>query len=412
MKATLTAQGIKSLRPGPAVDIWDTITPGLIVRVGARKITYAARFSVGSRRVRQVIGPVGAMTLAEARRTAREIIDASTRSEVYVDRPFRDLAEDYLELWARPNKRTAQADEWMLSKYVLPAIGAKRIGEVERGDVLEILEVIATGRGNPRGPAPAQSNRVRALVLTVFNWALETGRVEVNPAHQIHKFGKVRGRDRVLTDSELWALWTAFDASASPLADLFKLLLLTGQRLGEVRAMRWSEIDFNAAHGPTWTLPAARTKADRRHSVPLAPAAVRILERIRDQQQDDERRRARRQRRDPVADRFVFPGRSDRFAPVACVKRTKADIEKAAALDERWGLHDLRRTAATKMVELGVAESIVSRVLNHAPSGITARVYVHASFDAEKRAALVAWDRRVMTIAYGIEAVERIDTGS
>ena len=412
MKATLTAQGIKSLRPGPAVDIWDTITPGLIVRVGAKKITYGVRFSVGSGRVRQVIGPVDAITLAAARRTAREIIDASNRPEVYADRTFADLADEYIEKYARPNKRTWADDAWMLKKYVLPEIGATPVGKVERGDLLKLLEGIATGKGNPRGPAPVQSNRVRAVIHKLFRWAVSTGRAEVNPAADMHKFGKERCRDRILDDNELWALWAAFDASTSPLADLFKLLLLTGQRLGEVQAMRWSEIDLNAAHGPTWTLPAARTKAARRHYVPLAPAAVRILERIRENQIDDERRRARRQRRDPVADRFVFPSRRDRFAPVVSVKTTKAQIEKAAALDERWGLHDLRRTAATKMVELGVAESIVSRILNHAARGITAKVYVHASFDAEKRAALVAWDRRVMTIAYGIEAVEAVEAGS
>ena len=417
MAEKLTTQRIKALRRGPRAEILDAHTSGLAVRIGPRSIVYSVRARIGSRNVRKVIGPVDSMSLRDARLAARSIMDAARRGEPTAPaesetRTFKDLAAEYLERWARMRKRTAGADEWMLDRYVLPAFGAKPIENVTRGDVIALLEGIAYGDGKARKPAPIQSNRIRSLVHKVFRWAVKTGRAHGNPAADTEKYGKERARDRVLTDNELWALWAAFEASTSPLAEAFKLMLLTGQRRGEVAGMTWAEIDFDAAAGPMWTLPGERTKNGRSHRVPLAPLAVRILRRIRESQAASEQARSRRQGRDPVADVFVFPNKRDRGAPVASVKTAKDRIAKAAAIAERWTLHDLRRTAASGMVELGAAESIVGRILNHAPAGVTQKHYIRASFDAEKRDALESWALRLMAIAYGIEAVERVEAGS
>jgi integrase len=85
---------------------------------------------------------------------------------------------------------------------------------------------------------------------------------------------KEKSRDRVLTDAELAAVWHAADKVGYPLGPILQVLILTGQRHGEVAGMVWAEIDLDAG---LWVLPPARTKNGRRHEVPLSRQAVEII---------------------------------------------------------------------------------------------------------------------------------------
>ena len=403
-KKNLTVRGVARLKPGPRIEIWDTREPGLYVRIGARKIVYGVRCNVGAQRIRATIGPTDEWTLDAARTKAREIREAAEGS---TNRPveihtFEDLAEQYLERHARKLKRTAGEDERMIRVEMIPAFGSKPIERVEKRDVIKVVEGIANRK------APYMSNRVRSVAIGIFNWAETMDLCHSNPCSKLRKFGKEEARLRVLSDAEVRSIWAVVDDHDSPLAAAVKLMLLTGQRRNEVCGMRWAEIDMDAA---MWNLPPDRVKNAQAHKVPLAPSVLDLLERIRDRQIEDERQRAKRTRQEPREHVFVFPNSRNWLKPVISIKAIKADIQRDAGITERWTLHDLRRTMATRLADLHTPSQVIGRILNHAPVSVTEKHYIHSEFENEKREALELWARRLNVIVSGLAAVQ-VEAGS
>ena len=163
---------------------------------------------------------------------------------------------------------------------------------------------------------------------------------------------------------------------------LLKLLLLTGCRLNEVAGMRRSEIE-----GGVWTIPGARTKNKRTHVVPLAQPAAALIENLKG------------------SDFLVTTtGRT----PVSGWSKIKVRLDKAMGDVPPWQLHDLRRTAATGMAELGIAPHIVEATLNHisgAKAGV-AGTYNRAAYAEQKRDALERWADHVERLVSGKTAAK------
>ena len=183
-------------------------------------------------------------------------------------------------------------------------------------------------------------------------------------------------RERVLTNAEMCRLW-AVTAGDDDYSKILRLLLLTGQRRGEVGGIRRTELDFDRE---TWSLPGARTKNKLPHDVPLSRQARKILE-----QQDGD---------------YLFGkgGFRDWW-------RAKVELDRALNLPE-WTVHDLRRTVVTGMAEIGIAPHIVEAVVNHISGhkGGVAGVYNKAKYSTEKRAALQRWADHVDKIVAGEQA--------
>ena len=175
---------------------------------------------------------------------------------------------------------------------------------------------------------------------------------------------------------EIARVWAAAGLLGYPTGHWARVLLLTAQRRSEVAEMRWRDVDLTAG---TWTLAASVTKSDRAHMVPLSPAVVAILESM------------------PRLGEYAFTTTGD--APIGSFAQAKLRLDKWMASRgeaiEPWRFHDLRRTAATHMVRLGISETTVGRVLNHAAKGVTAQVYALHSYAPEKRHALEAWAAEV-----------------
>ena len=125
---------------------------------------------------------------------------------------------------------------------------------------------------------PIMANRVLALVRKVFNWAIGRDLLDHNPCLQVKRPGKRSQRDRVLNEEEIRAVWEACGQLTSVLKAYCKLRLLTAQRGGEVRTMRWADIDLETGW---WTIPASIAKNGLAHRVPLSPAAQDISGRYR-----------------------------------------------------------------------------------------------------------------------------------
>jgi integrase len=177
-------------------------------------------------------------------------------------------------------------------------------------------------------------------VSRFLNWAAGEGLVETNAARHVNKFKESGPRDRHLSNDEIRLLWRALPAG--DFGDILRLLLLTGQREREISDLRWSEIDFERG---VVDLPPNRTKNKRRHTIPMS-SIVRAILKARPQQD-----RA-----------LVFGNGTGGFSGWS---KAKSRLDTALGIAP-WRIHDLRRTAATGMAELGVQPHVVEAVLNHA----------------------------------------------
>ena len=302
-RVKLTAKGVENLRANGTAqtDYWDALMPGLVLRVGATRKTWFARYRANGTHRRQKLGTFPLMSLAAARDAARDVLvradagqDPAAEKAVRrsTDRTFRALADEVLEgRKARTRAVTHSEYERLLKRDVLPVWGDREAGSITRREVVQLVEAVAQR-------APTVGNRVLAVVGIVFNDGLRRGfpGLEANPAHLVEPPTVEASRDRYLTPDELKAVWTA-TADENPLTRAaVRLTFLTAQRIGSILKMKWQ--DFN---GDVWTIAAADFKGNRNHLVPLPAEAVAILDALRDPA--------------PADDVWVFPSRDAAKAP-------------------------------------------------------------------------------------------------
>jgi integrase len=253
-----------------------------------------------------------------------------------------------------------------------------------------------------RGSA-VNANRLLAVLRRMFNWCISRGLVDKSPCDKLTPPAPETSRDRVLADDEIRVAWAAFGRVGWPFGQIAQLLLLTGARLNEIASGRWSEVDLD---GKTWTIAKERSKNGVEHVIPLSDPAVTILQSL---PRIGERK-----------DGFVFTTKGT--SPVSGWSRAKDTIDRAM-LDARgpdaeaiphWTFHDLRRSAASGMAEIGIAPHVVEAALNHKSGTIkgVASVYNRYSYLSEKRAAFDAWARKVNAIVSGVAAANVVELAS
>jgi integrase len=356
----------------------DTKVTGLRLRVGAGgKKSWVVRRRVGAKIVNKKLGSYPPMGLAAARASAEKLIEALARdgSTEAIDRTFGAVVDHWIEKVARPKNDSWKLQKRRLEMHVLPVWRDRRVAEIRRAEVRELVEGIE-GQVLP--------NRVLAIVKTVFRFALSRDWLESSPAEGIEKPNTEGQRDRVLDMGELVSVWNAADLMGFPFGQFIRMLMLTAQRRTEVAAMRWADVDLEAG---TWTLEKADTKSDRKHLVPLPQPAVELLRAL------------------PRFGPYVFTTDGETHISGFAKGKSRLDafIKASGGTLAAWTLHDLRRSASTHMVRLGVLEEVVGRVLNHAPKGVTAKVYALHTYVPEKRSALDRWAAELARAVEGSE---------
>ena len=214
-------------------------------------------------------------------------------------------------------------------------------------------------------------NRFRSSLSAFFAWAIREGLAETNPVTGTGKANEGNGRERVLSETELAALLRAL--GEDDFSDIIRLLVLTGQRREEIGGLKWSEVDFERG---LIVLPPERTKNKRLHELPLSRQAMDILN----------RRRGLQHPRYGHADggEFVFGRKFNSWS------KSKEILDRRLNGMASYRLHDLRRSAATHMAELGVLPHVVEAILNHVSghkSGV-AGLYNRARYQDQMKAAL------------------------
>lgn len=291
-------------------------------------------------------------------------------------------------------KKSKAEEARIITNELLPRWRDRKANEITRADLKAVLQTIA------ERPAPVMANRVLALVSRMYNLAIaeDVPGVTINPATRLPKPGGVETtRDRALSPDESRSLWTVLEMTQHPprvtdtetpippipamLARGLQAILVTGQRPGEVFNMKWEHISEDSTW---WDMPRSPTKNGNPHRVPLTKTVQDILKAAKADA--------------PEGSAYVFAGHMN----ASVTDRAK----KCAALLSNWEplgfafhRHDLRRTVGTGMAEEHITTETTARVLNHVDRNPRAtRVYDRFSHDPEKRAALEAWERRLLRI--------------
>jgi integrase len=406
----LTSVGIERLKPPAAgrVEVFDQEVRGfgariassgvktlqVLVRINGRpKRVTLGRFKPGDGSLDQPapLFPLGGyLGLAEGRRKAREIIGLA-RSGIDPEQAERDamaaaarlradtygaVANEYIELYCKLRTKSWQTTASYLRN---PTWDTRPLNSIARRDILAVLDERARNAG------PYAANRWLAANRGLFNWALSRDYIAASPFVGVRPAIKEQPRERTLSPDEIARLWKAWKTESYPFGAALQLLLTTGLRRCEVTDLKWSEIRVKPLDPEpdgftpvAWeiVLPPERCKNKKQHVVPLSDLAMEILSTI------------------PRINGYVFAaGHSP-----GGIFRGKARADALCGVNG-WRIHDLRRTVATGLIELGTPLSVVSAVLGHAERGVTSVHYVSYSYDRERRAALETWGRRLASIA-------------
>jgi integrase len=415
-KISLTDRSLQAMKPLPAgkrLVTWDALMPGMAVRVSGKGKNYVRSFYAVKRRAGQpnpswvMLGRYPVMSLAEARAKARETLGALIAGEdlaavALAKRRAAEeaeqarqattlaaVAEQYIKRHVAKLRSGAEAIG-ILHRELIPAWGERQLAEISKKDVIKLVEgVVDRGGAKPeaghrrsRGGDHAARKRL-AVLRGLFSWAVGRDLIPTSPCGGISSknvLGTAAPRDRVLDDDELRAVWRAAGAEGFPFGSLVRLLLLTGQRRDEIGEASWPEIDLDKG---LLTIGSERMKTKTAHVVPLTPAAVEILRDLP---------------RFAGGDCVISQSGAKPFSGFTRAKaRLDARIAAESGAIKAFTLHDLRRTVRTRLSELGVLPFVAELILAHTQQGV-AKVYDLHRYDTEKREALEAWERRLMSI--------------
>lgn len=372
------------------LDLWDSVITGLTLRVtkqGVKTWCFVYRAADGKQN-RMTFGHFPAISVLKARTIAKQALEElamgndplSIREEqarlrqqsAEENLTVRKMSEDFIERHARPKTRRWKYTQQVFRNHINPAIGDIPAKDVQRKDVIRLLDKIKASK------SPHAANHVLVALRKMYNWAIERDELQFNPCHVIKKPVATNERERVLSKDEIKALWKACDDIGYPYGPTIQLLLLTGQRRSEIAGLKWDYINLDEK---IIRLPAANVKAKRSHDIPLSDMAVNILRSL-----------------PRFTGSYVFTSTHGRKA-IDCFSKTKIKLEAAIKSDD-WRVHDLRRSCATSMAELGVPRHSISRVLNHSEGGVT-RLYDRHSYLNEKRQALNLWAQHLWEMLNG-----------
>ncbi len=380
-KRKLTAAFVqRSLKPEAAPYLtWDSRQFGLAILTqptghSSWKVVYRA-----SGRPRWFhIGSVSAIALADARALAAEVMlrvakgedPAAARRAERGRGTFEELARRYVEEFSSKRNKSWKQGEGLVRRYAIPRIGKLAADAVVRSDVESMAARIA---------APVLANQVLAATSAVFSWGIRRGVVKVNPVQLIDR-NPVRSRDRTLSTAEIPQFWAEFTAAGLRGVAL-QLILLTGQRPGEISRMRHEHIVDG-----WWCMPGAPedgwpgTKNGKSHRVWLSEPALALLQDL-----------------PPSDSGYVFG------APIKGLDIVMRDACSKLGVNAKATPHDLRRTFATTAASLGRKEfgrAAVDRILNHADHSVGS-IYDRHSYDDENREIMERVARHIMALVEG-----------
>src|SRR5262249_16780590 len=306
---------------------------GLRLRSSGRR-SWIIQYEKWGRSRRVTIGNAAVVTPEQARHLAtQELAKLDLGADIAGDRAEAKVKEKRLLKSVIEQYLQARKSEWRdntfreVTRYLqttFKPLHHMPISAIQRADVASILSDKAVKR-------PAAATIARSALTTFFGWAIGEGFIDANPVAFTNKPKPQPARERVLKDAELAAVWNACAYADDDYGKIVRLLILTGARRDEIGGMAWSELD---KANRTWTLPAERAKNHRALKLPLPDLAWDIIEGV--------------ERRD--FNEHLFGRGQYGFNSWSVTKRA---LHQRAGVTG-WTVHDLRRSAATGMADIGI----------------------------------------------------------
>ncbi|WP_018690353.1 tyrosine-type recombinase/integrase, partial [Ahrensia kielensis] len=375
-----------SVNAGERYDVFDTLTPGLVLRVGSKgRKSWSLMYRIAGRGEdgmrgklqRLTLGQYPIVKLEEAREKARmayqhaeEGNDPSDLKKLELLRRnacrFEVVCEEFIELYVKPQTKKWKDTESLLRRFVIPEFIGLQISEIDRGKCFQLLDTVTAKRGE------AIAREVRKHLVKFLNWSADRGYIAVNPLAGAKMPSLVYvQRERVLSAEEIEKIWRAAGEIGYPFGPFVKLLILTGQRRNEIAKMqvRW----FTKVDGvPAIEIPGAIRKTKRPQLLPVTEEIAKVL-----------------------SDLPVYEGADHLFSttaghkPISGFSKAKTRIDRIVGFSD-WTYHDIRRTVATELARRKVPQEHIERVLGHEVGGVQGTYNLYSYHD-EKREALALW---------------------
>jgi integrase len=372
---------------------WDDGMPGFGFRLrvaagGKINRTWTVQYRHGGATRRMLLGSAAVLGAEQARVLAKKALGkVANGTDPQADRQdrrdkdkstLRSVVADYLAIKQRDVRARTHVEQkrYLTDKRYFGPLHGYALDQITRADVAGRLNRITLES------SAIVAARARAQLSALFSWALAQGLTEANPVVGTAQPRGGQPRSRVLSDAELSSIWKA--CGDDDHGRCIRLLILTGCRRQEIGGMCWSEFD-DPENPSTWTLPAERSKNKRAHRLPVLPAMHAVIKGV-----------------PLMASRDQLFGQRGGGGFTAW-SRGKAALDARSGVKEPWATHDLRRTVATKLADIGVLPHVVEQILNHqsghrrGPAGI----YNRSNYEREVRAALATWHDHLRTLIAG-----------
>ena len=358
----------------------DIDCPGLVLRISSKGIkSFSFPFRLGGKTGRFSIGKYPQISLKKARELVTEAksevannIDPRTKKRamrIALDNTVKSMSEEFIKKYAKKKNKSWRQAEYNLRLYFVNELANKPVNQVGRGDILTILDDL-TSQGKL-----TTANRALAHIKRFFGWLVERGYIEHSPATYIKPLYNEKPRERVLSDSEIKAIWDSSEQLNSSYGHCTKLMFLCGQRESETAHLRRSQIEDNI-----WHLASDDTKNKMPSLVPLSKQATSIIRNTVNEEND-----------------YLFTSGRIGDKPINGFSKAKANLNKLSKVSD-WKFHDIRRTVATNLSKMGYNRMLIKRILNHADGDVTA-IYDRYQYINEKREALQSWADKLDEIA-------------
>jgi integrase len=389
---------LQRLKPNPdnRIEKWDSGQggqKGLGIRVGKKKVFFFKYFFEG-RKKRMTIGEYPGVSLVEARLRAQQAIilvqkgidpgvTAQQEKHLYSSEPT--IKELIQELWDKKLSKLKSGHDTrrLLEKDLLKPWGKRKVSTIKTRDIVLLLDDVAER-------APVTRNRLHTAINGLFSFAVSRGVIDISPCANISRTEE-KTRDRVLNDDEIVLLLRALDLKNTRAFDVYpitklalKMILLTGQRPGEVAGMEKAEI-VQRPDGPWWEIPARRMKGKNAmaHDVPLNPLAMEVINQAKLYSGKS---------------MYVFGSSVKKSRHITVPAISRAVVRHLAEMKiDKFTPHDLRRTCRTGLASLQVSDIVAEKILSHRLQGVLG-VYNRATYESERRAALILWENHILRL--------------
>lgn len=382
-------------------EIYDTVVSGFILRItktGYKSFAYRYWYDGQSRQI--TIGKADQISLADAREVARQYKDnlrdginpAMIRRENREADPksFLQVIDEYKMKHFKKLKPTTKVDYTRRLNYFINEFGKNRlkrpIENFKRTDLLNWLDDVADN-------APTNAQRLQALLSSVFTFAIHREYITTNIVKGIsfkeeRKKIDSKYKNVAFDDEQIKILWQHFGNYNGIAGELFKLLMILGQRSGETSLMKWQDIDFDKK---LWVIFLKDTKTENKHEVPLPPMAIDILNQLKNSTGNQ---------------KYVFNSPVQSDTPIVHPSKASQRIRERSGVDD-FNIHSLRKTFITRQAMLGTPKHITSKLVNHGKdnegSAVT-EIYDDYDYRPEKKRALERWNNELHRILTGESA--------